>query len=149
MLSSLVFMYILCHALSNLLRMPSKMALDFSACDPSNAMQGFMHCLQAQVVSCQLASVNHFERTTTYPAFWCWTKTLHLNVTLNPHLSFGIRLRSNRRFTVIRLVETPPRPGIYALQPNNESAHVVSPEASLDQQQRSLLLYFVICFVCS
>ncbi len=46
-----------------MLRMPSKMALDFSACDnPSNATQGFMHCLQAQAVSCQLVSASLRER---------------------------------------------------------------------------------------
>ena len=33
----------------------------------------------------------------------------------------------------------------YTLQPGNDTGHVVSSEASLDQQQRSLLLFFVVC----
>ena len=98
-------MYISCRALSNMLRMLSKMALDFSACDnPSNDiwMQGFMHCLQAQAVSCQLVSVNQFERTTRYPAF-IKPLSLQLNaafelrnkVTVVPMVSQTVGLRSS------------------------------------------------------
>ena len=123
-------MYISCRALSNMLRMLSKMALDFSACDnPSNAMQGFMHCLQAQAVSCQLVSVNQFERTTRYPAF---IKPLSLQliaafelrnkVTVVPMVSQTVGLRSSGC--------TPPRPAIYRLPLNNKAGHVVSPESS-------------------